>query len=340
MTAIRWLGPGAAALAISLAACGSPPPGASTLHGASALQDNPGRQSAIASSPALAPPTSAFDPDEAGRLLGALKAVMVEVSDARTKLYAAAGPTGVAPGKSFGAVQEALEASLTARQNTLSQLSAEISSAGNLTPADSSALRSTLAATTSGIDALAAKAPMDTSLTELVADEASMSRNLRVDHVVAPQVDLTVAADTLTAAEANLADFIEQARALLPPPTSQMGPTDAEPYFVDLVSQNRSASGLTEGITGDLLAQSPGGYPSNQAVFMSAIDNLSSAVTDLHTAVEDVVALQKALRTQSGQSGKGGLGANTAQSGAFSSPKATSSQGDGRSVGTVAAEDG
>jgi hypothetical protein len=195
------------------------------------------------------------------------------------------------------AAQQQLEASLQARVVELAKLSGNVGAASNLTASDRATLTATLSSTTTGINALVAKAPDDTTCLAVWTDARSMVQTYRVFAVVAPQTDLDIAADTADAVEATLvAQEPNIQAAITAAGKAGISTTAAQATFADLQTQVTDAQGLTGGIPATVLAQTPASYPGSTPVFVSARDGLQTAAGQLRQANADLVAIVADLR--------------------------------------------
>jgi len=196
--------------------------------------------------------------------------------------------------------QQQLEAALAARVADLGTLTGDVAAAAALTPADRSALTTTLTTTTAGIDALVQKAPADTTCTAVWQDATSMVREYRVFAVVAPQTHLAIAGDATDGIEATLAGDEPAIEGAID--TAARGGvvvTAARASFADLEAQVTAAQGASGGVPATVLAQTPASYPGSTPVLpvlVAARDGLRTSYGELKTAAADLRAVVTDLR--------------------------------------------
>lgn len=196
----------------------------------------------------------------------------------------------------FNVAKKYVEAQLAARQQRLSNLTSEVSKAEHLSSADRATLSSDLSSETTGIDALVAKVPNDTTWAELQADAKAMVVDYRVYVVMSPQVHETIAADTATTIEQRVQAAEPQIEALIKYEQSQGKNVDAaQTAYEGLVVEINQAAHDTAGVSALVLAQTPAGYPGNAPIFTNARSNLDQARTALHTARGDLHTIAKVL---------------------------------------------
>lgn len=196
----------------------------------------------------------------------------------------------------FAAAKAFVEHQLALREQRLSNLTSEVASAAHLTPADRATLTSDLAAETSGINALAAKVPNDTTWAQLKSDATSMVVDYRVFVVMSPQVHLTIAADTESAVEQKAQAAEPKIQALINYEQSQGKDVHgAQVAFDAFVVEIAAAEHDTAGVSAAVLATGPHGYPANRTIFLNARSNLQqgraalvTARSDLHTIAQDL----------------------------------------------------
>jgi len=176
------------------------------------------------------------------------------------------------------AARRFLEAQLAARTRQLSKLTDAVGRSGSLTGTNRDALDTMLLGETSGIHALAAQLPVDSTLAELRAAETSMVA-YRVYAVMTPQVHITISADAVLASssdlsgrEASIAGRIAGVKAAHPKAASI-----AERLFERMTSEVQQASNTAGGVPGPVLATTPADYPANKTIFVQADANIASA---------------------------------------------------------------
>lgn len=190
-------------------------------------------------------------------------------------------------GADFKQLQKMLEEQLADRQHRLAGLSVEVSASRHLTDAHGATLESDLSAETSGINALAAKVPNDTTIAELTVDHETMI-DYRVYVVMSPQVELTIAADTASGVEQAFEASESHIEALIRYEQSQGKDVHgAQIAFLDMVRQVANAEHDTTGVSDSVLAAKPSGWPANRTIFTNAASSLGQAKKALQTATAD-----------------------------------------------------
>ncbi len=199
----------------------------------------------------------------------------------------------------FAQAQQRVEADLSARVTQLGDLLAKVNDpSGHLAPSDEQALQNDLSNfELPGIQALQTQVQNDTTCAELRSAAHSMVDDYRVYLVMTPQTDLTIGADDETYVESRFvtlepkfADAIAEAKA------DGKDVTAAENAFDDLENQVSAAQGDTNGLSTQLLAQTPHGYPGNWQVFVAAHSGELNARTDLHVADSDAQQIKADLQ--------------------------------------------
>jgi hypothetical protein len=206
---------------------------------------------------------------------------------------AAASPAskgGAAPCATIASAQSRLEQQLAQRTSTLTTLRAEVSTSSTLSGADRSTLLTDLADESSGIGALSAKAPTDTTCAQVAADAKTMVLTYRVWAVMAPQTDLVVDADRESAmATTLLGDEPGVAATIATAAARGKDVSAAQAADADLLNQVEAATVALPGLSVSLLSQTPAGFPGNLTVFKGALatetgvrGHLGAGDTDLH----------------------------------------------------------
>jgi len=171
---------------------------------------------------------------------------------------------------SFSQLQAKIESQLAARQTQLAKLTTEVSSSTTLTSSDAAALQSSLSTETSNINGLIAKVPNDTTLSELRSDQQAMFRDNRVFAVMSPQVNLTIAADTVNANAGKILADDPAIEAALTARQADAGYARAEALLAYSTAKANVAETAMSGVSADVLAQTPAGWPGNEHVFVQA----------------------------------------------------------------------
>lgn len=199
----------------------------------------------------------------------------------------------------FAQAQQRVEADLSARVTQLDNLLAKVNDpSGHLTPVDKQALQNDLSNfELPGIQALQTQVQNDTTCAELWAAAHSMVDDYRVYLVMTPQTDLTIGADDETYVESRFVDLEPKfAGAIAEAKADGKDVTAAENAFDDLKNQVTVAQGDTNGLSTQLLAQTPHGYPGNWQVFVAAHTSELNARTDLHVADSDAEQIKTDLQ--------------------------------------------
>jgi hypothetical protein len=203
---------------------------------------------------------------------------------AATHATAATAPlTGVA------AARAQLVAAITARQTALHRVLAATASSKTIVPADQSILSGSLTQTLTEMNALAAKAPTDSTAADVAADHAAMVQNY-VLALQVPAADMVLAADYASSIEAEMAARLPAIQKLMAPSANQGSPvpTAVKTAYTDLQHQLTAAKSATGGVSQSLLALLPASYPSNQGVLTSARSDLANVRHDLGVSVTDL----------------------------------------------------
>jgi hypothetical protein len=200
----------------------------------------------------------------------------------------------------FSQAQQKVEADLAGRVTQLDNLLTQVNQpSGHLSPGDKQTLENDISGfELPGIQGLQAQVQQDTTCAQLWAAAHSMVFDYRVYVVMTPQTDLTIAADDETfcegrfvALEPVLAAAIQNAKA------HGKDVTAAETAFDDLKSQVTTAQSETNGLSAQMLAQTPHGYPANAQVFLGARTSEFNARNDLHVAYTDAEQIRADLQS-------------------------------------------
>jgi hypothetical protein len=191
----------------------------------------------------------------------------------------------------FTQAQQAVETELSDRVTQLNTLLSAVDNTSNhLTPADAQTLQNDISTVElPGIQALQPQVVAQaTTCAELRADAHAMVFNFRVYLVMTPQTHLTIVVDDETyiegrfvTLEPNIASAIQKAQA------HGKNVAAAQAAFGDLQNQVTAAQNTTTGLSAQILAQTPQGYPGNHQVFVAALTSTTNAHTDLHAAYGD-----------------------------------------------------
>jgi hypothetical protein len=208
----------------------------------------------------------------------------------------AAAPRGCAPNALAARIAQ-VGRDLDNRVQQLNALQAEVDAAGPLTLLDRSTLLADLANELSGIQALAAKAPGDTTCAAVRADGRAMVVNYRVYLVMTPQVHLTKSADSEASVAGRLAARLPQLQAAI---TRAAGAgrdmTAAAAALGDLGRQVAVARADSAGISAAVLAFTPASYPGCWATFLGDRARLQAGSVALRRASHDLSLILGQLR--------------------------------------------
>jgi len=226
-----------------------------------------------------------------------------------TSPVVAGGPAGSGPcailarAAKAGATVDNLRAfgdcEIARRMVTLATLSAKISGSKALTASDASALSSEVASTKSGLTGLKATIDAETDLTALKADVKQIATNYRVYLLVAPQVRLTIGADTVQATKTVFDKVNSTLTARIA--AAKAAGKDTTTAQADLDAMNAAVSqalGLTSPLPAKLLPLTPAEYNGGTAgpVINSARAALVQARGLLQSARKDAAACRDALK--------------------------------------------
>jgi hypothetical protein len=200
---------------------------------------------------------------------------------------ASADPTTTTAPLSLAPLQAKLEAQLTARQTQLATLTTDVSSSTTLTSSDAATLSASLATETSNINTLLAGVPTDT-LAELQAARQAMFQDNRVFVVMSPQVRLTIAADTINSNAGTILTNGPTVSAALTAREADQGYARAEERFAFSTAKATVAQSTMTSVSGNVLAQTPAGWPANERVFVQARIEILRARFDLALARADL----------------------------------------------------
>jgi hypothetical protein len=205
---------------------------------------------------------------------------------------AAADPTTTNPA-TFAQLQATLEAQLAARQVQLTKLTAAVSASTTLSASDAAALQSSLSAETSNIDALVASVPTETTIAELRADQQAMFRDNRVFAVMTPQVNLTIAADTVDANAGKILAGDPTIEAALTARQSDDGYARAAGLFAESTAHATVAQSAMTSQSATVLAQTAAGFPGNEHFFVQARIEILRGRIDLIRARADLGLVER-----------------------------------------------
>lgn len=194
-----------------------------------------------------------------------------------------------APATSVAGTRTQLISAITLRQTALHRVLAATADSKTMDPTDQSVLSASLTQTLTEMNALAAKAPSDTTAADVAADHAAMVQNY-VLALQVPAADMVLAAEYAASIEAEMSARLPAIQKLMAPANNQGSPVPAavKTAYTDFQRELNAATSATGGVSSSLLALLPESYPSNQAVLTSARSDLANVRHDLGLAVTDL----------------------------------------------------
>jgi hypothetical protein len=198
----------------------------------------------------------------------------------------------------FAKAQQQVEMALSGRVTQLDTLLSAVNDTSNhLTPADRQTLQNDISdVELPGIEGLQPQVQQATTCAQLRAAAHSMVLTYRVYVVMTPQTHLAIVADREIYIEglfANLEPTI--ASAIQNAQGHGKNVTAAEAAYSDLQGQVSAAQNATNGLSAQVLAQTPQGAPGNWQVFLAARTSVTIARNDLHTAYADAMQVKTDL---------------------------------------------
>jgi hypothetical protein len=194
-----------------------------------------------------------------------------------------------APATSVAGARAQLISAITVRQTALHRVLAATAASKTIDPTDQSVLSASLTQALTEMNALAAKAPTDTTVADVAADHAAMVSNYLLALQV-PAADMVLAAEYAASIEAQMSARLPAIQKLMAPANNQGSPVPApvKMAYTDFQRQLTAANSATGGVSSSLLALLPASYPSSQAVLTSARSDLANVRHDLGLAVTDL----------------------------------------------------
>jgi len=262
--------------------------------------------SAIAMLPSVAFASGGAKRESTSTTEGSTSATQESTSTGEGSTSTTQGPTSSANPPSnpactpsvFAEAKQLVQTELSSRVAQLQQLSNEVTNTSNhLTSSDRQTLQNDINSfELPGIEALQSQVQQATTCAQLRADAHSMVLTYRVYLVMTPQTHLTVVADgeiyienVLSSLESTISSAIDKSQ------TNGVKVSGAQAAFIDLQRQVSAAQGETNGLSAQLLAQTPAGSPGNWQLFLQARTNLTIARDDLHTAYADALQIKADL---------------------------------------------
>lgn len=194
-----------------------------------------------------------------------------------------------APATGVAGARAQLTAAIALRQTALHRVLAATAGSKTMDPTDQSVLSASLTQALTEMNALAAKAPSDTTAADVAADHTAMVQNY-VLALQVPAADMVLAADYAASIEAEMSARLPAVQRLMAPANNQGAPVPSavKAAYTDWQHELTAAQSATGGVSSSLLALLPASYPSNQAVLSSARSDLANVRHDLGLAVTDL----------------------------------------------------
>jgi len=198
----------------------------------------------------------------------------------------------------FAKAQQQVEMALSGRVTQLNTLLSAVNDTSNhLTPADRQTLQDDISnVELPGIEGLQPQVQQATTCAQLRVAAHSMVFAYRVYVVMTPQTHLVIVADReiyieglFVNLESTIASAIQNAQG------HGKNVTAAEAAYSDLQGQVSAAQNATNGLSAQVLAQTPQGAPGNWQVFLAARTSITNARNDLHTAYADAMQVKTDL---------------------------------------------
>lgn len=189
-----------------------------------------------------------------------------------------------------------VEGLLKDRVVRLERLTVQVGSARAVTASDKQQLESLLANELTGIESLQPQVPGDSTCAELVSNAETMVFSYRVYAVMTPQTELVVVSDTATGIASSVVRWEPGIQATISYQAAHAKDVaKAQQALDDLKIQLTDALAALNGVSATVLAQTPAGYPGNQAVFVSARNSCTTAFGDLGHARADLGTILSVL---------------------------------------------
>jgi hypothetical protein len=194
-----------------------------------------------------------------------------------------------APVNGVAAARSQLISAIAVRQTALHRVLAATTASKTMDPTDQSVLSGSLTQALTEMNALAAKAPTDTTAADVAADHAVMVQNY-VLALQVPAADMVMADEYAASIESQLSARLPAIQKLMAPANNQGSPVPAavKTAYTDFQRELTAANSATGGVSSSLLALLPSSYPSNQSVLTSARSDLANVRHDLGLAVTNL----------------------------------------------------
>jgi hypothetical protein len=211
-----------------------------------------------------------------------------------TALAPAANP----PRATVASVRSFADCEISRRLATLASLSSKVAAARAIAPADAATLAAEIAAEGSGLTALKARIDAETTLPALRADLVRIVTEYRVYVLVVPQVNLTIAADAVAAAQGKFAQISTALAArIAAAQAAGRDTTAAQASLATMRAAVDAAVALVRPLPAQLLALTPAQFNAGTApVITAARTAIGRARDDLKAAATAARACLQALK--------------------------------------------
>jgi hypothetical protein len=189
------------------------------------------------------------------------------------------------------------DAELGRRVDTLAKLLISISSATKLSASSKAALSEQVSDESVALAGLRVKLAAETSVASALDDVKTMVTEYRVYALVAPKVQLIVAADDEQAVETKL--FALQAKLITRLDNARTAGKDVtalQAKLDDLTASVTDAQALSSGVEASVLPLQPTDYDNDHAILSGQRDKLTTAKTDAQAAFTDAKAIVAGLK--------------------------------------------
>jgi hypothetical protein len=222
-------------------------------------------------------------------LVGAASVVSVGLLAAPASAATSKTTATTAPLTGVSAVRAQLISAIALRQTALHRVLAATAASKTMDPTDQSVLSASLTQALTEMNALAAKAPTDTTTADVAADHTAMVQNY-VLALQVPAADMVMADEYAASIESQMSARLPAIQKLMAPANNQGSPVPAavKTAYTAFQRELAAANSATGGVSSSLLALLPESYPSNQSVLTSAQSDLANVRHDLGQAVTNL----------------------------------------------------
>jgi len=193
--------------------------------------------------------------------------------------------------------QQQVASDLSGRVTQLNTLLSEVDASTQLTAPNRQTLQNDISSVElPGIEGLQPQVAQATTCAEVRQDAHEMVFTYRVYRVMTPQTHLAIAADTETSVE-GLFTSLEPSIAAAIQSGAARGKdvSAAQSADTDLQNQVTNAQNASNGLSAQVVAQSPPGTPASWQVFLGARAGVTTAHTDLQAAYAELTQIQHDL---------------------------------------------